>query len=300
MLTRQRLIGLIALGTFSASAGAGSLVYVVNGNQFGTVDLASGAFQQIGPNTPELVGGLAQGSNGSLLTLTFSGKLDSINRSTGAITTIGATGLANCQMTSSQCAANSANTLGQMGGTTYATDFANNLYTVDPSTGRTTLVGRTGMPAVTFVPDTPLPNGTFDGFDEALFSARGKLYATFDAININPDPFTVVPLIAPELYQIDPSTGHATVVGPTTLTLDAAVDVNGTTYAFEDMTSQIDTLDLANGNTKLITNFDPVAGIIDGAVAPTPEPASVALLGFGLATASFFSCKRWMRKKQEC
>jgi len=44
------------------------------------------------------------------------------------------------------------------------------------------------------------------------------------------------------------------------------------------------TLDVANGKTSLVSNFDPAAGIIVGA-APTPKPASVALAGLGLIAA---------------
>jgi hypothetical protein len=48
MLTRQRLIVLLAL--FTVSANAGPLVYIVSAGitgagQFGTVDLTTGAFQ---------------------------------------------------------------------------------------------------------------------------------------------------------------------------------------------------------------------------------------------------------------
>jgi hypothetical protein len=49
------------------------------------------------------------------------------------------------------------------------------------------------------------------------------------------------------------------------------------------MTGQIDGLNLANGNTNFISNFDPAAGVIQGAVpVPTPEPSSLALFGTGL------------------
>ncbi len=83
MLTQQKLMLSLALVLFTVPASADSLVYVVNGNnQFGTIDLATGAFRQIGPNGPGN-GGLAPGPNGSLLTLTFSGNLDSINPATG-------------------------------------------------------------------------------------------------------------------------------------------------------------------------------------------------------------------------
>jgi hypothetical protein len=49
------------------------------------------------------------------------------------------------------------------------------------------------------------------------------------------------------------------------------------------MTNQIESLNLANGSTNFISNFDPSAGVIQGAVpVPTPEPSSLALFGTGL------------------
>jgi hypothetical protein len=292
MLTQQKLMVSVALVLFTVPASADTMVYVVNGQQFGTVNLGTGAFQQSGPGTPEGADGLVPGPNGSLITLAFSGSLDSINPATGAVSVIGATGLADCSTPASPCGPTAANTLGRLGGTIYATDLNNDLYTVNPLTGAATLIGPTGIPAVPSRPDSTNPDGTFNAFDSTLFSAGGNLYATFDAITINPSPFTVTPVISPDLYQINPVTGHATLIGPTALTLGAAADVNGTVYAFIDMSSEVVTLNLANGNTSFVSNFDPAAGVIDGA-APVPEPASIGLAGIGIA--AFIVCRRRRR-----
>jgi hypothetical protein len=73
MLTQPKWMLSLAFALLSCSANASPLVYMVTGNQqFGTVDLATGAFAQIGPNTPEGDDGLLVGPNGSLLTLTSS------------------------------------------------------------------------------------------------------------------------------------------------------------------------------------------------------------------------------------
>ncbi len=283
MLTQQKWIVSLALILFAVPASAHSSVYVVSNNQqFGAVNLATGAFSQIGPNTPEGESGLVPGPSGSLLTLTFSGKLDSINPTTGITTVIGPTGFADCTTPTSPCGPTSANLVGELGGKIYATDFQNDLYTVNPSTGHATLIGATGIPAVPAIPGSTNPNGTINDFDESLFGAGGKLYATFDAIKITPVPFAVTPVISPDLYQINSSTGLATLVGGTTLTLDGVVGVNGTLYAFENMTSQVVTLDIANGSTSSVSNFSPAAGDILGA-SPVPEPASLALAGIGIA-----------------
>jgi hypothetical protein len=286
------LIFSLAFFCFTIPASADNLVYIVNGAQFGTMDLNTGAYSPIGSGTPQGAEGLVRGPNGSLLTLTFSGNLDSINPATGAPTIIGPTGLADCSMPSSPCGPTSANVLGQVGGQIYATDFANDLYKINPTTGHATLIGPTGMPELTFVPLSTNPDGTFNAYDESLFSVGGDLYATFDTIKVNSSTFAVTPVISPDLYQIDPLTGQATVIAPTTLGLGAVANVNGTLYAFGNSTSQVLTLNLTNGKTTVVTNFDPAAGIIAGAVAVAPEPASAALAGVGIIAAALLFRRR--------
>ena len=289
MIVPQKLLSSLALVLLTTSASAGPIVYVVTGNQqFGTVDLATGAFSQIGPDTPAGEDGLVPGLNGSLLTLTYSGNLDSINPATGIASLIGATGLADCSsFPVSPCGPTSANELAGLGGTIYATDISNNLYTVNPLTGAATLIGPTGIPVVPAIPGSTNPDGTFNAFDESLFSARGSLYATFDAIKINPSPFTVTTVISPDLYEINPTTGHATLIAPTALTIGAVVGVNGTLYAFNNMAGQVATLNLANGNTTAVSNFPPDGGLlVQGASPDTPEPASFALVGIGIAAVA--------------
>ena len=139
-------------------ASADPLIYVIGGigtanqGQFGTVDIATGAFQQIGPNTPEGPFGLAAGPNGSLLTLTYSGNLDSINAATGVTTLVGPTGFADCATPASPCGPTTGGTLGGLAGKIYATDFQNSLYLVNPLTGAATLLAHTGIPAIPFLP----------------------------------------------------------------------------------------------------------------------------------------------------
>ncbi len=291
MLFKNKLTVAAALATpifslafflFTVPASADPLVYITNGAQFGTMDANTGAYSLFGPGLPQGAEGLVAGPNGSLLTLTFSGNLDSINAATGVPTIIGPTGLADCSLPSSPCGPKSANDLGEVGGQIYATDFANNLYKINPATGHATLVGPTGMPGITFIPLSTNPDGTLNAYDESLFSAGGNLYATFDTLKVNPSTFAVTPVVSPDLYQINPLTGQATVIDPTTVGLGGVVNVDGTLYAFGDATSQVLTLDLTNGDTTVVTNFDPAVGIIGGAAA-VPEPASFALVGIGVA-----------------
>jgi hypothetical protein len=96
--------------------------------------------------------GLVAGPNGTLLTLSYSGNLYSINPASGVAALIGPSGLADCTTPASPCGPNSASDLGALNGNIYATDFQNNLYHVNTITGATTLIGSTGIPALPFVP----------------------------------------------------------------------------------------------------------------------------------------------------
>jgi len=266
MVTVVAILGvLFSRPAAAASDKAHPLVYIVTATgdlagtdaQFGTVDLATGAFHQIGPDTPEGQAGLVPGPHGELLSLTFSGDLESINPADGKTSVIGATGLDGAAVD-----------LAEVDGKLYATDLSNNLYIVNPATGAATLIGPTGIPAVPGIgtPNMPL-------YDESLYGAKGKLYATFDVLVGFSFPFTTS--INPELYVIDPETGVATVVGPTIINGSALVEVNGTFYLFKEVegtppgplssAAAVYILDLKNGNTSFVTNVGTTASAVIGA-----------------------------------
>jgi hypothetical protein len=301
MPTKSLLIASLSLALFHTALNAGPITYVVSagltGNgQFGTLDLFTGVYQQIGPVEPDGYFGLAAGPNGSLLAGTYAANVDSINPATGVPTLIGPTGLGPCVIPSPACGPNSYSTLGGLAGTTYAADFQNNIYTINPLTGAATLLSaNSGIPAIPFVPASSNPDGTLNFYDEAIWGSGGDLYATFDAWVFDPNSFTVVStLVDPELYQIDPATGIATTIGPTDLGIGAVADLNGTSYAFNDLTDQITTIDLSSGSTTFVSNFDPSAGVIQGAVVATPEPGSIFLTAGGLIGLAFI----WRRRRQ--
>jgi hypothetical protein len=279
--------------------GFASPVYVISagitGNGvFGTVDLATGMYNPIGPTEPDGYFGMATGPNGALYSLNYSGQLDQINPITGAFTRIGATGLQPCLVPSPACGPTSVFGLGGIDGKLFATDFSNSVYSVNPATGAATLLAKdSGLPAAPFVPGSQNPDGTFNLADTAIWGAAGKLYATYDAFVFDFATSTVESIpVAPKLYTIDPTTGLATVIGATDLGIGAATEVNGITYAFNDLTTQIATVNLLTGGTTGIGTFDPAAEVLQGAAPVTPEPGSVGLAALGLAALLFFARRK--------
>ena len=129
-------------------------------------------------------------------------------------------------------------------------------------------------------------DGTFNLCDETFYGVGGKLYVTFDANNFVPatletNEYPADATISPALYQIDPSTGSTTLVGPTFVYFDASVEVNGTFYAFDGIltgfpggfpagVSELDKVDLTTGAATFIRVVDGGAGVILGAAPAEP------------------------------
>lgn len=286
MFSRQHVIFLFGAVLLANPVEASSLVYILDeAQQFGTVDISTGAFTAIGPGIPIGTFGLAPTPNGSLLTLGFDGTLDRINPITGATTLVGATGLGDCSTATSPCGPNSANAVATLGSRIYATDFQNNLYSLNPSTGQATLIGPTGIPALPWVPLSQNPDGTFNIFDEAFFGYNGMLYATFDTGTVDFNTGTITPVETANLYRIDPATGSTVLIGPTLFSQNALFSLNGGVYSMANETSQTLSINLTNGSTAVVGSFDPALGVICGVAADpaTPEPSSFALAGIAAA-----------------
>ena len=261
-----------------ASPGNRLLVYGITvGFEFGVIDLGSGAFIPIGPGLPGNVGdGLISGPGTSLLSLGFDGNLMAIDPATGKASVVGPTGLGDCSTPASPCGPNAALWIGYFDGKYYATDFAQNLYSVNPNTGATKLIGPTGMPPLTFAPFSLDSDGvSVDVFGETLFSSNGKFYAYFSTLAVDFETGAVRVLTPGAIYQIDPKTGHATFVAPTSATLSTMVDMSGRVYAFDPIAGQVVTLDVGTGQTTVVSPMDPSIGVVAGAAPARPVPAGL-------------------------
>lgn len=289
MISRQYLIPWLVLGACAASATAGPIVTVITGSlQIGQMDLATGSFSPTG-SIPPTIQYLVPGPNGSVLTMSFDGSLDSINLNTGAISVIGQTGFADCSLPSTPtCGPHSQLSFGSAGGALYATDFANNLYTLNQATGNATKVGATGIPGVPFIPASTNPDGSFNFYDENLFNVGGGLYMNFDAGTFNPGTFEFTTVISPALYKINVNTGLATKISSTAFGLVTVANLNGTVYGFNGVSGQIVTLNVTNGITSAVSDFDPSVGLVAGAAPSVPEPGSVALAVIGLTMVAIY------------
>jgi hypothetical protein len=276
MFGKRSTMALLALILSAASASAAPFVYAVTlSQQFGTLDLANGAFRAIGNPTPDQMANLVWGPDGILYSMTITGddagSLAKINPRTGEVTDIGPTGLGF-----------NAFSLAGIRGKLYATDFSNNIYHVDTRTGEATLIGATGMPPDPNIPFTFNSDGTFNLCGQGFYPVGKELYATMVAFAIDPDqtpPSVAHVFVAPAIYRIDPSTGNATYVAETDVTLTAFVDVDEEVYGFRgaldgfDHTydfpiahAEIVRLDLRTGKTGRPIEVDPSIGPIFGAV----------------------------------
>ena len=106
-------------------------------------------------------------------------------------------------------------------------------------------------------------------------------HLTFDSFNVDEttlaiDENSADATVSPALYQIDPLTEVAILVGPTNLFLGASVEVGGKFYAFKGVITgfaggfpegynELIILDLATGKVIFVRNIDVNAGVIFGA-----------------------------------
>ncbi len=231
------------------------------GNEFGTIDLATGAFTQIAtlsfPGFPggDSMFGIGFGANGMLYGLDAepNANLWQINTTTGALTLVGAVGQ------SADGATADAN------GNFYAFSADNGAayYTLNPPSltsnvvnGATTILNDSGLVAV---------NGS-------------QLFTT-----------DLSPSVKSVLESINPTTGAANVIGDTGYVLLAGLFAGSTLYGFDSSVDAIVTIDTSSGASTVVATYSLPNGdsIVSAALAPAlvPEPSSVVLSLFGIGLA---------------
>ena len=194
----------------------GVTFYIDGFDNFGILNLGNGSTKVIGP--PTVLGtGIDVTPNGQVYVDDFFNNLYQINPSTGAATLVG---------TGSIPATDFYTTGGLANGSYFAVDASSgNLYSINLSTGGTTLVGLTGT--------ATLPPGC--AVETTMAGSATVLYYTIGFHNgrrvcSSPMPDT--------LYQINPTTGATTTIGPVSVnslgvnSLVGSGYVNGRLYAF--------------------------------------------------------------------
>jgi hypothetical protein len=205
-------IFLLAMSIAASAQDPTAYEFVGRSDNWGAVDLTTGAFSQTG-NTGELLTGLGVGAGGLLYGGLFTGQtLYQVNPANGSVTTVGTSGLPEYY---------------GMGSTTsgvYAFDTNANFYSVNTTTGATTLIGSTGL-------SMGGTTGTSTGSDTLYFvDGLGDLYSintsTAAATEIGSTGLTTVGAMVFEngalyagnsgspvaLYTLDTTTGTATFV----------------------------------------------------------------------------------------
>ena len=246
----------------SANAGGNPQFSVV----FGTIDLNTGVFSQLGPTAiggnpifSEQLSGMAE-RNGTLYGasagINDNGQLYTINPTNGTLTRVGATGL-------------SIDDFGSTPNGLFVVDSFGTLYSINAATGAATSIGSLGIP--------------FFGF-QALSTNANALYFA-DGNN---------------LYTLNTSTGAATLVGPLGGTfpgetqLTALLQENGPLYGASPQFFPSLSVNTVNPTTGAATIGPDITGagvtFVTGLApfpvsvpAPAiPEPASLTLLVVGL------------------
>jgi hypothetical protein len=244
----RRVLATFLLFLAATAQARADIVYVSRDfGKFGTVDLTTGIYSEIGTTSQQL-SALTFAPNGTLYGMGVNNHLYQVNINTGALTDVGATGTFFALIT---LAARSDATL-------FGEDPFGNLYRVDATSALATSVGPSGVFGIT--PDGMLAFGPGDTL------------------------FLDVPSF---LYTVDQNTGAATQsgAGPLSINFPGGLVFSGNQgYAF-DFFGEIYRINTAAGTASdagvgVVGGF----GSIHGAAAvPVPEPASLTILTIGIA-----------------
>jgi PEP-CTERM motif len=260
---RIRLPGISPAGIFILSAfsvQATTLNVVFYNNQFGTLNDATGAYNQVGTLPISASAGIAY-MDGTMYLENMGSDLYTVDPGTGASSLVGETGLVST----------SVGFAGDSFGL-FEVDYASNLYSLNPVTGQAELVGATGLAA---------NNG---GFDTSLSASGPSLYYTAGG-----------PGAYDELYLLNTVTGLATDLGSTGVTGIAGSAVVGSELELFQYGQGVNFIYSAPlGSTDFVRDTQLAAQIIDGGAVISlssnqtadsgvvPEPGSGLLLMAGL------------------
>ncbi len=254
----------ICLGPLQGIAKADDLTYVTTTSQaFGTLDVNTGAFTQLGTSGSYLEG-LGE-SGGDLYGISSAGaggattnELYRINTANGALTPVASTSVSIIEFGST--------TSGLFGLGFGYTD----LYSINPVNGVATLLGPTGI-------STQTTSGISVG--------ANSLYLMISSPSSS------------KLYSLNTSTGASTLVGSSSpgVCLKSMAYEDGTLYdasGYCFLGSKTFTVDPANGNSSFLANvsgfgdLNGMAPVLAPSGPSTPEPKTTFLLGVGLMTTA--------------
>lgn len=247
-------MAILGLGLLAQpSARADSIAYIVTGtDQFGTIDLNTGAFTEIG-NMGQLLAGLGVADGNLYGPVNLSNTLYRVNPATGALTAVGTGSLTYTGIGSTTSGLYGTNCLSGCG-----VSPPRDLYSIDPATGAATLIGSTGLGQ--------------DSVATGQSSGSGTMYFTNDS----------------NLYSLDPTTGAATLIGNTGVSaFGALVFENGVLYGGSYPGTQVYALNTTTGAATFVTNTSGISGGFWGLAPypltqPVPEPSSLLLLSTAL------------------
>jgi hypothetical protein len=260
------------LGLTAGVARADSVYVAGSGNEFGKLDLGTGALTPIGTlalPAGDILVDLAPYGAGSLLGIDAAGEAFRIDAATARLTDVGSLGIANLLG------------LGGASGHVFGIGFNPEvLYSID-------LGGP--APSATSFEHVPIA-----GTGLVAVGPDGSVFVTGAPENVSGSEF---------LFRIDPVTGAVTTLGPTGMglisapgagTFYAGAFVGSTLYGFDGATGDEYTLDTATGAATLVgTPMLPNGDFVDGiAAAPVPEPASLTMLGIGIAGIAAVGLRR--------
>ena len=222
-------------------------------NQFGIVDLSTGAYIAVG--SPDvLLSGIASLSGPEVFGVDYASNLVTLDLATAQTNAVGDVGLPIISIEGSR---------GVLYGQT-----TTSLYSINPSSANTSLIGDFGA------------GFDFD-FAAGAFDAAGNLFEVGETVGSSET----------SLYSVNASTGAATLIGPNQALVESILFEHGQLYGFSGVPGSaaggsIVSLNTNSGLATFVAQQDPALSEVLGAGATSasvPEPGAGSLMAFGAA-----------------